>query len=129
MAVDAIAAARTAALADPESERFEKTLEEIEQRAQPRVASEQARAYSFIAMRQSSLPLWLQPRTLTMSSHLTSGKAGMAGGLCSDWLNTSAVTIKSTPKIPTDSSSIAAPHAWRLRLMHMRNSSRTVKLR
>jgi hypothetical protein len=40
MAVDAIAAARTAALADPESERFEKTLEEIEQRAQPRVASE-----------------------------------------------------------------------------------------
>jgi indolepyruvate ferredoxin oxidoreductase, beta subunit len=40
MAVDAIAAAHTAALADPEGERFEKTLEEIERRAQRRVAAD-----------------------------------------------------------------------------------------
>jgi indolepyruvate ferredoxin oxidoreductase beta subunit len=40
LAIDAIAAARTAALADPEGERLEKTLEEIEQRAARRVAAE-----------------------------------------------------------------------------------------
>jgi hypothetical protein len=40
MAIDAVAAARTAALADPEGERLDKTLEEIEQRAARRVAAE-----------------------------------------------------------------------------------------
>jgi indolepyruvate ferredoxin oxidoreductase beta subunit len=40
LAIDAIAAARTAALADPEGERLDKTLEEIEQRAARRVAAE-----------------------------------------------------------------------------------------
>jgi indolepyruvate ferredoxin oxidoreductase, beta subunit len=40
LAIDAIAAARTAALADPEGERLEKTLEEIERRAARRVAAE-----------------------------------------------------------------------------------------
>jgi indolepyruvate ferredoxin oxidoreductase beta subunit len=39
MAVDALAAARTAALADPKGERFEKALEEIERRAQRRVGA------------------------------------------------------------------------------------------
>jgi indolepyruvate ferredoxin oxidoreductase, beta subunit len=39
-AVDAVAAARTAALADPEGERLEKTLAEIERRASRRIAAE-----------------------------------------------------------------------------------------
>jgi len=40
LAVDAVAAARIAALADPEGERLEKTLAEIEQRTSRRIAAE-----------------------------------------------------------------------------------------
>ncbi|MGO8918742.1 MAG: indolepyruvate oxidoreductase subunit beta family protein [Stellaceae bacterium] len=40
VAIDAVAAARTAALADPEGDRLEKTLGEIEQRASRRIAAE-----------------------------------------------------------------------------------------
>lgn len=40
VAIDAVAAARTAALADPEGERLEQTLREIEQRATPPIAAE-----------------------------------------------------------------------------------------
>jgi indolepyruvate ferredoxin oxidoreductase, beta subunit len=40
IAIDAVAAARTAALADPEGERLEQTLREIEQRATRPIAAE-----------------------------------------------------------------------------------------
>lgn len=40
LAIDAVAAARTAALADPDGERLEQTLAEIEQRATGRIAAE-----------------------------------------------------------------------------------------
>jgi indolepyruvate ferredoxin oxidoreductase beta subunit len=46
VAIDAVAAARTAALADPEGERLEQTLREVEQRAARPVAAEEAAAYS-----------------------------------------------------------------------------------